>query len=1268
MSIKYSKRWNIQVDTGGTFTDCIGTDPDGNEHRCKVLSSSALRGKITGISGRRTITAETEWDVPDEFISGFSFRVHEFQGFDATVTAFKSDSGQIRIDKDLPANLSPGITFEVLSPDEAPILAARVLTATPAGKELPDMDLRLATTKGTNALLERKGAPTALFITEGFGELLEIGEQHRKDIFSLKPEKSRPLYNMVIEVSERVDSDGRILTGFDPEEMKIKAGSLLKDGIRSAAVCLMNSYKNPENEQLLAEVLEELGFEYISVSSRISPFIKIIPRARTTETNAYLSPVMQSYFDNVSGAVKSGGFRVMTSSGGLVGVKEYTPKDSLLSGPAAGVVGAAHAGKDAGYSKILSFDMGGTSTDVSRYDGEYDYQFEHKVGDAELTAPAIAIETVAAGGGSVCMFDGFALQAGPGSASADPGPACYGNGGPVTITDVNLLLGRLNPENFHFPVDKQASEIAFGQICEQVAEASGEDTKREEILEGFLNIANERMAQAIRKISVQKGFDPAQYALVTFGGAGGQHACAVAGKLNISSILIPLDAGLLSARGLEKAEIERFAESMLMKPLNETEQDLENKFKSLQEEAIKKLGSEGVKKDSIRIRKRFIFTRLRGQNSTLELEWKPGLDIKKEFRKKYTEQFGHWIENREIEIESIRVVASAGGGLSVKSGVIAENRSSVPILTQKSWHNGIEINLPVYERSCFGDGKKLAGPALILDPFSTIFLEPGWQAEMLESGTIKMTRISGQEKDEKKDDEIIELELFTNRFKAVAGQMGEKLRRTAMSVNVKERLDFSCALLDPDGYLVANAPHIPVHLGAIGLCVRSMITYVEDNAGHSLGDGDVLITNHPAFGGSHLPDVTIVTPVYCHGERIGFTATRAHHAEIGGKSPGSMPADAICLSEEGVVIPPMHLIKNGKPGFEKLKELLETARYPSRTPDENMADIEAAIAANRFGAHELVKLTEKHSIEKTARYMQKLRSYAAGRLRQTIRNIPDGIYRASEYMDDDTCLKVKCTVSGSSLSIDFTGTSNTHPGNLNANPSIVNSVVMYVLRLLINEPLPLNDGLLDPVEIILPKGVLNPWFPDSPDESPAVVGGNVETSQRLTDTLLKAFGTVACSQGTMNNVLFGNDSFGYYETVGGGSGAGEGFNGTDAVHQHMTNTRATDPEILEYRYPVRINRYAIRKNSGGAGKWKGGNGIIREMTFLGPVRLTVLTQHRKVKPYGLKGGKAGKTGRQYIIKNDGGKKILDWRDSAEIESGDTFVLETPGGGGAFREP
>ncbi len=1264
MTTNHSKRWNIQIDTGGTFTDCIGTDPGGHEHRCKVLSSSALRGKITGIIDPQTITAETEWHVPDDFINGFTFRIHKFPDFEASVTAYKSGSGRIRLDKKLPGNLSENINFEVISPEEAPILAARVLTKTPLNKELPEMGLRLATTKGTNALLERKGAPTALFITEGFGDLLEIGEQHRKDIFSLKPEKSRPLCSRVIEVGERIDSDGKVLIQPDPDKLMEKAESLPGEGIRSAAICFMNSYKNPENERLLADILEKTGFDYISVSSRISPFIKIIPRARTTETNAYLSPVMQSYFNNVSEAVKSGEFRVMTSAGGLVSVKEYTPKDSLLSGPAAGVVGAAHAGRDAGCTKILSFDMGGTSTDVARYDGEYDYLFEHKVGDAELTAPAISIETVAAGGGSMCSFDGFALQAGPESASADPGPACYGNGGPMTITDVNLLLGRLNQRNFHFPVDRKASEKAIVQICKQVAEANGDDAGREEILEGFLNIANERMAQAIRKISVQKGFDPSEYALVTFGGAGGQHACAVAGKLNISTILIPRDAGLLSARGLEKAEIERFAESMLLKTPDEIEQDLEKKFNSLREEAVRKLCNEGVERDQVNVRKHFIFARLSGQNSTLELEWKPGLNIKKKFRQKYTEQFGHWIENREIEIESVRVVASAGGGSVSKTDAAGEETSSEPILKQKSWHNGREIELPVYDRSFFGDEKKLKGPALILDPFSTIFLEPGWQAEMLESGTIKLSLISELKEEEPEEDEIIELELFTNRFKSVAEQMGEKLRRTAMSVNVKERLDFSCALLDPDGYLVANAPHIPVHLGAIGLCVRSMIKYIEENKGQTIQEGDVLITNHPAFGGSHLPDVTIVTPVFTNGERIGYMASRAHHAEIGGKSPGSMPADAESLSEEGVVIPPMHLVKNGKPKFEKLKNLLENARYPSRTPEENMADIEAAIAANRFGARELVKLAEKHSIEKVNRYMKKLRSYAAGRLKQTVQNISDGTCRASEKMDDGSRLEVKCTVSESSLTIDFTGSADTHPGNLNANPSIVNSVVMYVLRLLIDEPLPLNDGLLDPVEIILPKGILNPEFPGSPDECPAVVGGNVETSQRLTDTLLKAFDTIACSQGTMNNVLFGNESFGYYETVGGGSGAGKGFDGTDAVHHHMTNTRATDPEILEHRYPVRINRYAVRKNSGGTGKWKGGDGIIREMTFLEPVELTVLTQHRNVEPYGLNGGGAGKPGRQYIIKKNDEKKILDWRDSAKIEKGDRFVLETPGGGGA----
>ncbi len=1263
-----SSRWKIHIDTGGTFTDCIGTDPDGREYRCKVLSSSALRGKVIKQIDNCTVKVSEEWNVPDNFISGFIFSLPGSLQETFEVESYEAEKKWILFKHPVNSTDFENKTFEVQSDEEAPLLAARVLTRTPSGSPLPPVNLRLATTKGTNALLEKKGDKTVFFITRGFKDLLLIGEQHRNDIFSLKPEKPNPLYHEILEIDERIDSSGKITQKIDTGDIDRVAKQLINSGIGSAAICFMNSYKNSIHEEKLAQRLKENEFRHVTLSSYLSPLIKIIPRARTADVNAYLSPVMKSYFDNIAKSVKEGTFRVMTSSGGLVDVKNYTPKDSLLSGPAGGVVGASDAGIEAGFNRILSFDMGGTSTDVARFDQDYDYVYEHKVGQAYLTAPALSIETVAAGGGSICSFDGHALQVGPESASADPGPACYGSGGPLTITDVNLLLGRLHSSNFQFPVDRNAAEKKFNTLIETIRQSGKKSIAKTEVLEGFTDIANERMSQAIRKISIQKGFEPSGYAMVAFGGAGAQHACEIAEKLGVSVVLVPGDAGLLSARGLGRAQIERFSEKQVLKPLDEIRNRIGSVIDDLESDVMEKLKKEETGAQKFQIKNRFLFMRFQDQVSTLELQWKKGADPEMQFKKAYKEAFGHWIEDRPIEVESIRVIAGSVNPARKHVEETAKNSLPEPLDVQKSRYQSKEIELSVYDRSEMEPGCELQGPALILDPYSTIFIPPEWGMKVLSNLTVKLNKSASIAKQDNRKDEIIKLELFTNRFRSIAEQMGEKLRRTSLSVNVKERLDFSCALLDKDGYLVVNAPHIPVHLGAMGLCVRMMIQKLKQNREHNpnsdfLEDGDVLITNHPAYGGSHLPDITVVKPVFYENELIGFTACRAHHAEIGGKTPGSMPPDAKNLAEEGVVIPPDYVIRNGESKLRKIRDLIENSRFPSRTPDENIADIEAAIAACHFGANELQKMAGKHSEETVSLYMQKLRSYAKERLLHTLKTMEKNNYSAQEEMDDGTVLSVSCSIQNQTITFDFTGSSGVHPGNLNANPSIVNSVVMYVLRLLIDEPLPLNDGLLDPVNIILPNGILNPEFTDEPADCPAVVGGNIETSQRLVDTLLKAFGTIACSQGTMNNVLFGNKNFGYYETVGGGSGAGNGFDGTDAVHHHMTNTRATDPEILEHRYPVKLSRYEIRKNSGGSGKWCGGNGIIREMEFFEPVDLTILSQHRTVAPYGLKKGNPGKKGAQRVERAGGKSLELDWSDSAKLEKGDRFILETPGGGG-----
>jgi 5-oxoprolinase (ATP-hydrolysing) len=1298
-----SKKWKIWVDTGGTFTDCLAIDPQGRRRRVKVLSSSALRGRVDEQVGPASYRIEQSWAAPDKFIAGFRFQLLDESCGEVVVQGFDAESSVLTLERPVPFDIEAGAAFEVVSDEEAPVLAARLVTATSAGQPLPPLDLRLATTKGTNALLERTGAPTALFVTEGHADLLAIGTQERPELFALEVQKPTPLYDRVVEVKGRLSAEGSVHSSLDLESLSDQLDGLLAAGIRSVAVALMHSYRNPDHEERLAERLYARGFEHVSLSSELSPFIKVIPRAETALVNAYLQPVIEAYIAGVRARMSQGRLDVMTSAGGLVDATSFRPKDSLLSGPAGGVVGAASSGEAEGIEKVISFDMGGTSTDVARYDGDYDYVFEHDVGDAHLVAPALSIETVAAGGGSVCTYDGHALGVGPQSAGAFPGPACYGAGGPLTVTDVNLLLGRLDPSNFTIPVALEEAQRALQGIVDAVNHQSAEAVSEQAVLEGFLEIANERMADAIRKVSLRKGYDPKEYALVSYGGAGGQHACAIARRLGIGRILIPADAGVLSAYGLGHALREQFAEEQVLLPLDAVEDRLPERICRVEGAATEKLLEEGVSEDQVEIRRRLVHMRLEGQEATLEVSYANDKPLRAQFKKAYERYYGHWIPGRDVEVESIRVVASTkatwDAGKAVKDtgkavldagrGEPVEDRAALPVGHKPGFFNGREVQTPIYRRDDIAVGACIKGPALILDPHSTIVIEPGWEGSVRTNGTLRLESMgpitspamnghaknstaknSTAEGDAKRGrPEAVKLELYTNRFSAIAEEMGEMFQRTALSVNVKERLDFSCGLLSAEGELVVNAPHIPVHLGALGLCVRRVMEAIE------MKPGDVVVTNHPAYGGAHLPDVTVVTPVYAREEEpsneqestkeelIGYVASRAHHAEIGGTRPGSMPPAATRLVEEGVVIPPMYLVRRGKPQWDAIRNHLLEATYSTRNVEENIADLQAAVAANHRGAHGLRALVQEHGIEQVRHYMQALKQHAADKMRETIRALPEGRHESVERLDDGSVIKATVTVGPSQIDIDFAGTAGVHPGNLNATPAIVNSVVMYVLRLLIDEPLPLNEGLLDPVTLHLPVSFLNPPFTQEPSECPAVVGGNIETSQRLVDTLLKPFDRAACSQGTMNNVLFGSDRFGYYETVCGGTGAGPGFDGADAVHHHMTNTRGTDPEILERRYPVRLERYAIRPGSGGKGRHTGGNGIVREMTFLAPVSLSVLTQHRVERPYGLCGGEMGQPGAQWVIHRDGRKEKLQSVDGRDVEAGDRFVLHTPGGGG-----
>jgi 5-oxoprolinase (ATP-hydrolysing) len=1263
--------WHIWIDTGGTFTDCLALDPDGALRRAKVLSSSALRAVVAEVESADTLRIAEDWGAAPGVVDGLELRVLSADAEPVRIASYDPASGRLRLERGMDG-LRPGAAVEVRSPEEAPVLAARLVTGTAYGAALPPVAMRLATTRGTNALLERRGAATALFITRGFGDLLRIGTQQRPDLFALDVRKPEPLYAESVEVDERRAADGSVLVPLDVDAARAAAERMASTGIRSAAVALAHAFRDPAHERALADALRAAGFEHVSISSDLAPFIGLLARAETAVVDAYLGPVIGGYLEGVRRSLGGGRLHVMTSAGGLVRPEDFRAKDSLLSGPAGGVVGAALAGRRAGHARVIAFDMGGTSTDVARVDGDFEYVWEHEVGGARIVAPALAIESVAAGGGSICAFDAQGVRVGPESAGASPGPACYGAGGPLTVTDCNLLLGRLDPARFAIPVDPAPAAAAADALAGQVRAATGEAVDRQALLAGLIDIADERMADAIRGISLRRGYDPSEYALVAFGGAGAQHACGVASRLGIGTVIVPTDAGLLSALGIGHAPLERFAERQILRRLDDVEDSIAATFDALSAEASDAVAREGVPRDQIAIRRRIANLRYMGQDSTLTIEWDRSVSLRDAFEARYAAVYGHRPASRPIEVESVRAIASTQT-YEEPAAAAPDPHHATPAATRETWIGGAWTQVSVYERDRLVSGARLAGPALIAERHSATYIAAGWTASVDGASNLVLTARADEDAANSADahsrtnvlthsrtsvPSAVRLELFVSRFRALVGEMGEMLRRTALSTNVKERLDFSCALLDAAGELVVNAPHIPVHLGAMGVCVRDVRDAVE------MRPGDVIVTNHPGFGGSHLPDVTVITPVHDDDEvLIGYVASRAHHAEIGGTRPGSMPPNARTLAEEGVVIAPMHLVRGGEADWDAMRGVLTGGHYPSRSIDDNLADLAAAVAANHRGAEMLRALAREHGRAPVADYMDALKRRAEAGIRDALRRIPDGTYEAVERLDDGSPLRVRIDVAGDRATIDFAGSADVHPGNLNATPAIVRSVVLYVLRLLVREPLPLNEGLLRAVHLIVPPGLLNPPFGTDPALDPAVVGGNTEVSQRLTDTLLKALGLAACSQGTMNNVLWGSDRFGYYETVCGGIGAGPGWDGASAVHCHMTNTRITDPEVVEHRYPVRVERFGIRAGSGGAGAHRGGDGAVRELTFLEPMSLSVLTQHRAEGPYGAAGGLSGAPGRQRVIRASGEVLELGSVDGTEVEAGDRLLLETPGGGG-----
>jgi len=1259
------------IDVGGTFTDSFHRSPSGTVTHYKTLSSGVVKGAAAAGSTHDQIIDPGRAADPADFWTGFTFRLLDDRGravSETTVGGFDRPTGRLLVEEPLPEPPRPGQRYELSAGIEAPLLAIRYLLGKPLAETLPPLVVRLGTTRGTNALITRRGARAALVTTRGFGDILEIGYQNRPRLFDLAIRKRTPIYAEVLEIDGRIDALGQILVEPDVTLIRDQLRSLKRLGIESLAVCLLNAYVNPDHELLVAECAREAGFEEVSLSSRLAPLIKIVSRGDTTVMDAYLNPILRQYVRSLRDALPESSLRLLTSAGGLVDADSFVGKDSILSGPAGGVVGFSRVAQAAGYQQAIGFDMGGTSTDVSRFDGRWELEYETEKAGVRVVAPMMAIETVAAGGGSICHFDGVKLVVGPDSAGADPGPAAYGRGGPLTVTDVNFLLGKIPAARFPFPLDRAAAEARLAEMIEQIEREAGHRYQPLELAEGFVRVANAHMAKAIGSISVAKGCDPRDYLLVPFGGAAGQHACAVAEELGITRILHHPVAGLLSAYGIGLADVERHRVSGVYRELSDAALDtLKPTFAELEEETTSGVHGEGIARERI-ASQRYVELRYRGVEAALVIPCPAGStadSLRDAFEAEHRKLYGYIHAGRALEIVSARVEARGTSSPPLASSKRQLTHEAASTETTPVYFGGCSLPAQLFDRRQLQPGDCFRGPAIVCEAASTTVIDPLWQAEVLSGGELLVVRDSGAEQAAVSPDastaaDPVMLEIFNNQFAAIAEQMGITLRNTSSSVNVKERLDFSCALFTPSGDLVVNAPHIPVHLGAMAETVKRIIA---DNS--RIAHGDVFVTNDPYRGGSHLPDITVITPVHgVDGRLLFFTASRAHHAELGGITPGSMPPFSKNLAEEGVLIRNFKLIDADREQWNELRTLLTSGSYPTRSVEANLADISAQVAANQRGARDLARLVERYSLPVVEAYMGHIQRAAEQKVRRALARMPDGEYKFSDHLDDGTPIAVTITIAGDSATIDFTGTGNVSPGNLNANRAITTAAVMYVLRSMLAEDIPLNQGVLAPVEIVIPPGLLNPPERERPEDCAAVVGGNVETSQRVVDVLLGALKLAAASQGTMNNLLFGDGTFGYYETICGGSGATAEANGASAVHTHMTNTRLTDPEVLEQRYPVRVRSFSVRRGSGGDGHTRGGDGVIRTLEFLRPLEVSILAQRRgPYPPYGLDGGQPGALGRNTLERAGGTVEQVSGRAQFAVQPGDTLTIETPGGGG-----
>jgi 5-oxoprolinase (ATP-hydrolysing) len=1165
------------------------------------------------------------------------------------------------------------VTHKLLSenPERYRDAAVAGIGALMAGDTAPIEAIKMGTTVATNALLERKGAPTLLAITRGFADALRIGYQARPRLFDRHIKLPEPLYDQVVEIDERMTGEGEVLRPLDEARARADLQEAFDAGFRAIAIVLMHGYRHTVHEAVVAGIARDIGFTQVSVSHEVGALIKLVGRGDTTVVDAYLSPVLRAYVDHVAGELPADTrLMFMQSNGGLVDARAFQGKDAILSGPAGGIVGMAKTAIEAGFDRVIGFDMGGTSTDVSHFAGTYERTHETMVAGVRVRAPMMLIHTVAAGGGSICRFDGARFRVGPESAGADPGPACYRKGGPLTVTDCNVMLGKLQPALFPHvfgpdgdqPIDAEVVRRRFAALADEVAAATGKRSTPEAIAEGFLMIAVENMANAIKQISVQRGYDVTRYTLACFGGAGGQHACLVADALGMDRVMIHPLAGVLSAYGIGLADLRVMREATLQLPLAEASMPaVEAKAAELAAAAESALRAQGVPVRSVELHVR-AHVKYAGTDTPLEIEAGGADAMRAAFDALHRARFGFVAADKPLVIDALLV--EAVGTSPALDAVLPAGEGRCKAAAVGAHFAGESCDTPVHDRVMLARDARIDGPAIITDASSTTIVEPGWRARVDAHANLILERAVPRPERHAIGTEAdpVMLEIFNNLFMAIAEQMGVALQNTAYSVNIKERLDFSCALFDAGGNLIANAPHMPVHLGSMGDSIRAIIAArggAED--GRGIRPGDVYMLNAPYNGGTHLPDVTVIMPVFETPEEVApmfYVAARGHQADIGGLTPGSMPPDSRTVEEEGVLLDNVLLVDAGHFLEDEVRELLSSGRYPARNPDQNIADLKAQVAACAKGADELRRMVGEFGRGTVGAYMAHVQDNAEESVRRVIDRLKDSSY--AYEMDDGAVVTVAVSVdrAARSAKVDFTGTSAQLPTNFNAPLSVCRAAVLYAFRCLVDDDIPMNDGCMKPIELVVPEGsMLNPRYPA------AVVAGNVETSQVITDAIFGALGAMAAAQGTMNNFTFGNERHQYYETIAGGAGAGPGFDGASGVQTHMTNSRLTDPEVLETRFPVLLEAFGLRRGSGGAGRWRGGDGVVRRVAFREPMTAGILSNRRRVPPFGLEGGASGAPGINRVERADGRAEMLGGTAAVEMAAGDTFVIETPGGGG-----